>query len=75
MVDGKAQALTPVSHIHCNNSIALRDAALKGLGLAMLPDYYVQDALASGLTGSAGRLSTARRRHLGAVPGKPATDT
>ena len=48
MVDGKAQALTPVSHIHCNNGIALRDAALKGLGLAMLPDYYVQDALASG---------------------------
>lgn len=47
-VDGKPQSLVPESFIHCNNGLALRDAALKGLGLAMLPDYYVQDALAAG---------------------------
>lgn len=47
-VDGKPQSLVPDRYIHCNNGLALRDAALKGLGLAMLPDYYVQTALATG---------------------------
>jgi DNA-binding transcriptional LysR family regulator len=32
----------------CNSGLALRDAALKGLGIVQLPDYYVQDALAQG---------------------------
>ncbi|MFP5467707.1 MAG: LysR family transcriptional regulator [Gammaproteobacteria bacterium] len=31
-----------------NNSEALRDAALAGLGIALLPDFSAQDALASG---------------------------
>ena len=31
-----------------NSGPALLDAALKGLGLAQLPDYYVQQHLASG---------------------------
>ena len=30
----------------CNSGLALKDAALKGLGIAQLPDYYVQAALA-----------------------------
>ncbi|HAD49531.1 LysR family transcriptional regulator [Idiomarina aquatica] len=45
---GKTQSLVPESFIHCNNGLALRDAAIRGLGLAMLPDYYVSEALAKG---------------------------
>lgn len=32
----------------CNSGLALKDAALKGLGIVQLPDYYVQSALAQG---------------------------
>ena len=32
----------------CNSGLALKDAALKGLGIVQLPDYYVQGALAQG---------------------------
>jgi len=32
----------------CNSGLALKDAALKGLGIVQLPDYYVQAALAQG---------------------------
>ncbi|MDD2341816.1 MAG: LysR family transcriptional regulator, partial [Tolumonas sp.] len=32
----------------CNSGLALKDAALKGLGIVQLPDYYVQTALAQG---------------------------
>jgi DNA-binding transcriptional LysR family regulator len=32
----------------CNSGLALKDAALKGLGIVQLPDYYVQVALAQG---------------------------
>lgn len=39
----------PVSGPFCaNNSEALRDAALSGLGIALLPDFSAQDALRSG---------------------------
>lgn len=34
--------------INCNSGFALVDAAIKGIGLVQLPDYYVQDALHSG---------------------------
>lgn len=47
-VDGRSETYRPELYLHCNNGLALRDAAIKGLGLAMLPDYYVIDALASG---------------------------
>ncbi|MDD2342486.1 MAG: LysR substrate-binding domain-containing protein, partial [Tolumonas sp.] len=30
------------------SGLALKDAALKGLGIVQLPDYYVQTALAQG---------------------------
>ena len=35
-------------NISCNSGFALLDAAIKGIGLVQLPDYYVQDALKSG---------------------------
>ena len=33
----------------CNSGLALKDAALKGLGIVQLPDYYVQKELKQGL--------------------------
>lgn len=36
-------------NIHCNSGYALLDAAIKGIGLIQLPDYYVQQALKNGL--------------------------
>ena len=33
----------------CNSGLALKDAALKGLGIVQLPDYYVQEELKQGL--------------------------
>ncbi|PKG38126.1 LysR family transcriptional regulator [Psychromonas sp. Urea-02u-13] len=35
-------------NISCNSGFALLDAAVKGIGLVQLPDYYVKDALKSG---------------------------
>ena len=34
--------------LHCNSGLALLDAALKGIGIVQLPDYYVEPYLASG---------------------------
>ncbi|RUO78002.1 LysR family transcriptional regulator [Idiomarina seosinensis] len=48
-VEGKPQSIVPQSYLHCNNGLTLRDAAVKGLGLAMLPDYYVQQDLQQGV--------------------------
>ena len=33
----------------CNSGLVARDAALKGLGIVQLPDYYVQEELKQGL--------------------------
>lgn len=46
--NGKHHKLHPKGSISCNNGNALLDAALKGMGLAQLPDYYVQPYLESG---------------------------
>lgn len=35
-------------NLHCNSGQALLDAALKGIGIVQLPDYYVEPYLASG---------------------------
>ena len=35
--------------LHCNSGQVLLDAALKGLGLVQLPDYYVQRFIEQGL--------------------------
>ncbi|MBM6550815.1 LysR substrate-binding domain-containing protein [Marinomonas ostreistagni] len=45
---GKHHKLHPKGTISCNNGNALLDATLKGMGLAQLPDYYVQDYLDRG---------------------------
>lgn len=45
---GKHHKLHPKGSISCNNGNALLDAALKGMGLVQLPDYYVLPYLESG---------------------------
>ncbi|EGA72195.1 transcriptional regulator [Vibrio sinaloensis DSM 21326] len=47
--DSKSEKSLRVSgRIHCNSGYAVLDAAIRGLGLVQLPDYYVQPALESG---------------------------
>ncbi|WP_375057335.1 LysR family transcriptional regulator [Zobellella sp. DQSA1] len=46
--DGKPRPFRLGSSWHCNSGLALKDAALKGLGIVQLPDYYVQAELAQG---------------------------
>lgn len=47
--DSKGEKSVRVSgRIHCNSGYALLDAAIRGLGLVQLPDYYVQPLLQSG---------------------------
>ena len=45
---GKARNVRVTGNIRCDSGWALLDAALKGIGLVQLPDYYVQPALAAG---------------------------
>ncbi len=45
---GKVRALTVRSRIVANNGEIMRDAAIAGLGLAVLPVFIVADALATG---------------------------
>ncbi|MGV3002654.1 LysR substrate-binding domain-containing protein [Vibrio sp. E150_018] len=40
--------LTVNGSLKCNNGYALLDAALKGIGIVQLPDYYVESYLESG---------------------------
>ena len=47
-VDGHMQQFKPKGRIVCNSGVALLDAALKGLGLVQLPDYYVREHLNKG---------------------------
>ncbi|CAM4316982.1 LysR family transcriptional regulator [Vibrio agarivorans] len=47
--DRKVERLVQVrGRMQCNSGYALLNAALKGLGIVQLPDYYVQPYLASG---------------------------
>ena len=45
---GKQRNLRVKGNMRCNSGPALRDAALKGLGLVQLPDYYVDAFIARG---------------------------
>ncbi|MEH6629105.1 MAG: LysR substrate-binding domain-containing protein [Motiliproteus sp.] len=45
---GKTRQIRVRGSIRCNSGLALLDAALKGLGIIQLPDYYVQSYLANG---------------------------
>lgn len=47
-VDGETRTIKVKGRLHCSSGPALRDAALKGLGLVQLPDYYVRNDLNSG---------------------------
>lgn len=42
------QLYRPRAHWRCNNGHAVAAAALDGMGICQLPDFYVQDALRSG---------------------------
>jgi len=46
--EGQERNVRVSGNISCNSGPALLDAALKGLGLVQLPDYYVDRWLASG---------------------------
>lgn len=46
--NGRARSLRVSGRFRCNSGNALRSAALQGLGLAQLPDYYVQKDLTEG---------------------------
>lgn len=48
MQHGKVVHFKPQGRIVCNSGVALLDAALKGLGLVQLPDYYVGEKLQNG---------------------------
>ncbi|MBE9399055.1 LysR family transcriptional regulator [Pontibacterium sp. N1Y112] len=46
--NGQERNIKVSGNIHCNSGQALTDAALKGLGLVQLPDYYIQSYLEAG---------------------------
>ena len=45
---GKPELVRVKARMRCNSGVAVIDAALKGLGIAQLPDYYVNPYLESG---------------------------
>lgn len=45
---GKPRNIRITGNIKCNSGWSLLDAALKGIGIVQLPDYYVQPSLDSG---------------------------
>lgn len=45
---GKPFVFKPQGRLRCNSGPTLLNAALQGLGLAQLPDYYVKSAIAEG---------------------------
>ncbi|WP_292228263.1 LysR family transcriptional regulator [Brevundimonas sp.] len=45
---GREVSIRPNGRWRCNSGAAVLDAALQGLGLCQLPDFYVADALISG---------------------------
>lgn len=47
-LQGQPHTLRVQGRLHCNSGHALLDAALKGIGIIQLPDYYVYPHLANG---------------------------
>ena len=45
---GKARNIRVKGSLSCNSGHALTDAALKGIGIVQLPDYYVQEYIDNG---------------------------
>ncbi len=48
MQDGQPLQIRPAPYLKCNSGVALTDAALKGLGIAQLPHYYLLAHLQQG---------------------------
>ncbi|KGJ98542.1 LysR substrate-binding domain-containing protein [Thalassotalea sp. ND16A] len=46
--NGKERNVRVHGPVHCNSGLGLVDAALKGLGIVQLPDYYVQPLIETG---------------------------
>lgn len=47
--NGRERTIRLKGNLRCNSGRALLDAALKGIGIVQLPDYYVADSLERGL--------------------------
>ena len=47
-VSGRERSIRVTGSLRCASGFALRDAALKGIGLIQLPDYYIGEDLANG---------------------------
>ncbi|PFG11086.1 LysR family transcriptional regulator [Marinobacter sp. LV10MA510-1] len=47
-VAGQEKTIRVRGNLHCNSGYALLDAALKGIGIVQLPDYYVEPCVADG---------------------------
>jgi DNA-binding transcriptional LysR family regulator len=45
---GKVKNITVQGRLHCSSGFSLLDAAIRGLGIVQLPDYYVSQALVEG---------------------------
>ena len=45
---GKAKSIRPSGNIRVNSGFGLVDAALKGLGIVQLPDFYVEEYIKNG---------------------------
>ncbi len=46
--NGRDRTISISGRLKCNSGYALYDAAIRGVGLVQLPDYYVANALAAG---------------------------
>lgn len=44
----KEKSVRVKGSVHCNSGMALTNAALKGLGIVQLPDFYVQESMDKG---------------------------
>lgn len=45
---GRSFEVSPPARLHADNSLALRDAALAGLGVALMPEFYLHEHLLGG---------------------------
>lgn len=48
MENGRERNIKVKGKLHCNSGYALRDAALKGIGIVQLPDYYIEEDIQAG---------------------------
>lgn len=72
-LNGKPHSVRVRGLLQCNSGHALLDAAIKGIGIIQLPDYYVSDHLARGSSSSCCRSCGPPRR--GSGPSIPTTAT